>query len=63
VLGLLKCQCQICSCTTVTFSGKNVELVKVFDAVEKQTGYTIFANKGLLKGIKPVSLTVKGNAA
>jgi TonB-linked SusC/RagA family outer membrane protein len=44
---------------TVTFSGKNVTLIKVFDAVEKQTGYTFFANKGLLKNIKPVSLSVK----
>ncbi|MGC4103889.1 SusC/RagA family TonB-linked outer membrane protein [Ferruginibacter sp.] len=44
---------------TVTFSGRNVTLTKVFDAVEKQTGFTFFANKSLLKDIKPVSLSVK----
>jgi TonB-linked SusC/RagA family outer membrane protein len=43
---------------TVTFSGKNIPLVKVFVAIEKQTGYTLFANKGLLKSAKPVSVTV-----
>lgn len=40
---------------TITFSGKNVSIVQVFGAVEKQTGYTIFANKELLKGAKPVT--------
>src|ERR1044072_6235630 len=40
---------------TVTFSGKNVSIAQVFSAVEKQTGYTIFANKELLKGAKPVT--------
>lgn len=44
---------------TITFSGKNVPLAKVFDVVESQTGYTVFANKGLLKGVKPVSVSVK----
>jgi TonB-linked SusC/RagA family outer membrane protein len=44
---------------TVTFTGKNVKLTKVFDAVETQTGYSIFANKELLKEVKPVSLSVK----
>jgi TonB-linked SusC/RagA family outer membrane protein len=58
VLGLLNANAKT-TAQTVTFSGKNVALVKVFDAVEKQTGYTIFANKGLLKGIKPVSISVK----
>lgn len=40
---------------TITFSGKNVSIAQVFSAVEKQTGYTIFANKELLKGAKPVT--------
>lgn len=44
---------------TITFSGKDVPLAKVFTAIEKQTGYNIFANKGLLKEIKPVSLSAK----
>ena len=27
---------------TVTFSGKKVKLTKVFDAIESQTGYTLW---------------------
>jgi len=58
MLGLLSANAKSMA-QTVTFSGKNVTLATVFDAVEKQTGYTVFANKGLLKDIKPVSLKVK----
>ena len=54
VLGLLTANANGIS-QTVTFSGKKVKLTKVFDAIESQTGYTIFGNKDLLKGIKPVS--------
>lgn len=42
---------------TVSFSGRNVAITKVFEAVEQQTGYTVFANKGLLKDVKPVTIT------
>lgn len=56
-LGLLNARAEGFS-QTVTFSGKKVTLAKVFAAVEKQTGYTIFANKGLLKEAKPVTLSV-----
>ncbi|HXB91839.1 MAG TPA: SusC/RagA family TonB-linked outer membrane protein [Puia sp.] len=41
---------------TVTFSGKNVPITKVFAVIEKQTGYTIFANKDLLKSVRPLSV-------
>lgn len=44
---------------TITFTGRNVLLVKLFNTVEEQTGYTVFANKDLLKGTKPVSISVK----
>ena len=44
---------------TVTFSGKNIALTKVFNVIERQTGYTFFANKGLLKGVKPVTISAK----
>src|SRR5882757_2358717 len=37
---------------TITFSGKNVSLVKIFNEVEQQTGFAVFANKDLLAGIK-----------
>lgn len=42
---------------TITFAGKNVKLTQVFSAIEKQTGYTFFANKGLLKEAGPVTVT------
>lgn len=43
---------------TVTFSGKDVPLQKVFSAVEMQTGYFFFYNETLLKGSHPVTLEV-----
>lgn len=57
--GLLKVQANGYA-QTVTFSGKNVAIVKVFKTIEAQTGYTVFANKEVLKGIKPVSVSVQG---
>jgi TonB-linked SusC/RagA family outer membrane protein len=44
---------------TITLSGKNIKLTKVFETIESQTGYSVFANKGLLKDVKPVSVSVK----
>lgn len=41
---------------TVSFSGDNVPLPKVFDAIERQTGYVFFYNASLLKDAKPVTL-------
>ncbi|HEY4064724.1 MAG TPA: SusC/RagA family TonB-linked outer membrane protein [Puia sp.] len=43
---------------SVTFYGKNVAITKVFSAIEKQTGYTIFANKSLIKSVQPLSVSV-----
>ena len=57
LLGLLAASANGLS-QTVTFSGKNTKLTKVFTAIEKQTGYTVFANKNLLKDTRPVSLSV-----
>ena len=57
-LGLLNARATGYS-QTITFSGKGVTLEKVFLAVEVQTGYTVFANKDLLKGTRPVSVSVK----
>src|SRR5688572_22743567 len=57
-LGLLTAHAESHS-QTVTFSGKNVTIAKLFNAIEKQTGYTFFANKGLLKSTKPVTVSVK----
>jgi TonB-dependent starch-binding outer membrane protein SusC len=40
----------------ITYSGKNVSLVKVFREVEKQTGLVFFYRKNLLDEAKPVSI-------
>jgi TonB-linked SusC/RagA family outer membrane protein len=44
---------------TVTCSGKQMVLNKVFSVIEKQTGYVFFFSHGLLKEAKPVTLEVK----
>src|SRR5690606_37197779 len=44
---------------TVSFSGKNVAVTNVFKAIEKQTGYSVFANKALLKNTHPVTVSAK----
>lgn len=56
--GLLKVQANGYA-QTVTFSGKNVAITRVFKTIEAQTGYTVFANKDVLKNIKPVSVAVQ----
>lgn len=43
---------------TVSFSGDNVPLQKVFGAIERQTGYVFFYNASLMKDAKPVTLHV-----
>lgn len=44
---------------TVTFSGKNVSLEKVFSIIKEQTGYVVFYDYSVLDGSKPVTLSVK----
>lgn len=44
---------------TVTASVKNVSVLEVFDIVRKQTHYSIFYDKQMLEGSKPVSVSVK----
>ncbi|WP_166437240.1 SusC/RagA family TonB-linked outer membrane protein [Niastella caeni] len=41
---------------TVTYSGKNVPLEKIFTVVEKQTGYVFFYDEAILKDAQPVSI-------
>ena len=41
---------------TVSFSGKNVPLEKVFASVEKQTGYVFFFDEAILKDARPVTI-------
>jgi TonB-linked SusC/RagA family outer membrane protein len=58
VIGLVNIHAEGLS-QKVSFSGTNVPLAKVFTAIEKQTGYTVFANKTLLRGVKPVTVSMK----
>ncbi|MGN6421209.1 MAG: SusC/RagA family TonB-linked outer membrane protein [Pseudobacter sp.] len=41
---------------TVSISGKNLSLEKIFSAVKKQTGFIVFANRDLLVNTRPVSI-------
>ncbi|QEC43340.1 SusC/RagA family TonB-linked outer membrane protein [Pseudobacter ginsenosidimutans] len=41
---------------TVSFSGKDIPIEKVFNAVEKQTGYVFFFDEDLLKIARPVTI-------
>jgi TonB-linked SusC/RagA family outer membrane protein len=45
------------SAQTVTLSGQNIPLKQVFKAIEKQTGYVVFANKDYLNGASTVTIT------
>jgi TonB-linked SusC/RagA family outer membrane protein len=44
---------------TVNFSGKKVSIEKAFSAIESQTGYSVFANKSLLKETKEITVSAK----
>lgn len=47
---------------TVTFSGKNILLEKVFTAIKQQTGYVFLYTEDVIKVAKKVSLNVKDAA-
>ncbi|MEP7375142.1 MAG: SusC/RagA family TonB-linked outer membrane protein [Chitinophagaceae bacterium] len=44
---------------TVSFSGKDVTLKKIFTAIEKQTNYVFFYDAALIRDTKPVNLDIK----
>jgi TonB-linked SusC/RagA family outer membrane protein len=46
---------------TVTFSGKNVPLKKVFSIIKKQTGYVVFYDYNLVDASQPVSISVEND--
>jgi TonB-linked SusC/RagA family outer membrane protein len=46
---------------TVSFSGKDVPLEKVFAAVEKQTGYVFFFDEAILKDARPVTIRAEND--
>jgi TonB-linked SusC/RagA family outer membrane protein len=43
---------------SISFSGQRVQLKEVFKAVEKQTGYVVFAKRELLADSRPISVSV-----
>src|SRR4051794_23415568 len=43
---------------TITLSGKEIPLKKVFAEIKEQTGYVFFYNKGALDNTQPVSFSV-----
>lgn len=44
---------------SITFSGKDVPLKKIFYTVKKQTGYLVFGNADLLKEASPVTISAR----
>jgi TonB-linked SusC/RagA family outer membrane protein len=62
---LLLCACLQVSAhvhaQTVSFSGTNVPLEKVFAAVEKQTGYVFFFDEAILKDARPVTIRAEND--
>lgn len=44
---------------SISYSGKNVKLEKVFSIIEQQTGYTIVANAGLIKSQPLISVEAR----
>ena len=46
------------SSQTITLTGKDLPLRKMFAAVEEQTGFVFFYNQHLLENVKPVSFSV-----
>ncbi|MEI6950308.1 TonB-dependent receptor [Paraflavisolibacter sp. H34] len=44
---------------TVTFSGKDVPLKKLFSVIRQQTGYSVFYNKKLLEHSRPVTVEAR----
>lgn len=45
---------------TVSFTGKEVPLKKVFTAIEDQTGYVVFCDASVLADAKPVTVEARG---
>lgn len=45
---------------TVTLSGRNIPVKKIFQLIKEQTGYVTFYNQEMLADAKPVSLEVNG---
>jgi len=46
------------SAQSITFSGKDIPLKRVFNTIKQQTGYVVFTSKEILAESKPVSVSV-----
>jgi TonB-dependent starch-binding outer membrane protein SusC len=44
---------------TITLSGKDIPLVKVFSEIKKQSGYLVVASEDLVNAAKPITVDVK----
>src|SRR5437868_11012946 len=44
---------------TVSLSGKDLSLIRIFDAVKEQTNYVVFYDKDIISNWRPVSIKVK----
>lgn len=47
------------SAQSVTYSGRNVPLKSVLNAIEKQTGYVVFANAGFFSSARQISVDAR----
>jgi TonB-linked SusC/RagA family outer membrane protein len=45
---------------SITFSGKNVSLEKIFSVINKQSGYLVFCDYSLIKDARKVNINVRG---
>ena len=57
--ALLICIHTLGQSPTVTWSGNNVPVEKIFKVIKKQTGYSFFYNVGLLKDAHKISPNFK----
>lgn len=58
LLGLLSASAEGVS-QGITITGKNVDLTKMFDVIEQQTGYLVVYSQRLLKEAAPVTVSVR----
>lgn len=44
---------------SITFKGRNVQFTSVLDEIRRQTGYSVYSTKDILRDVKPVTIDVK----
>lgn len=58
ILGFLQASAKS-TAQTVSISGKNMTLEKVFKSIQQQTAYVFFYNESLLKEAHPVTVSLR----